>query len=225
MNDITIELLKKINQTIDPKAKPHLEKFIVSLSLAYPENLKTLKNYDINITRGSQLKLLTIDPRTLLQALELSDKMGFIDAYKENPVRLCQAVSRVINRMAKCDANGVVYKDAESGKFGKFIFSERLFNDKLNQLNVKVNNSNEVIEETTIDIDKAKELALRVIEEFGLKSDQEEIFNRLEKVVSKGFSYKESLLEVFKVYGGDLAFLSSKIDEILSFNEEMGRVA
>ena len=226
-----MEKTKKIMEIVSPnfkdKDRAQLEKFLTSLSLANENTLEILQQYEVVLSKSSQLKVLTIDPKTITQTLELANKMSFIDAYKENPARLCQQVTAIISRMAKCDANGVSYKK-EDGTFENFLFSKREFDQKLQSLNILsepiVKESSEQI---TTDLGKLNEYATRVMETFGLVDEKENILQKVSEVSNMGFGYKETLMEVFKTYGGNTQLLSDSIDEILGLEENvsLGRAA
>ncbi|MEG2028941.1 MAG: hypothetical protein RR050_03555 [Bacilli bacterium] len=232
MENAMIDLQKKVVSGFKEKDKAQQEKFMVSISLADPKTYELLLKSGINITKCSQFKVLTIDPKVIARELELGSKMGFLSAYQEDPSRLSQMDTNVIKRMAKCDALGVTYKD-ESGSFKNFIFSERKFNEEMAKLNLNNevsldNNKNEkVVTDTVVKESDLKEHALRILEVFGMMDEKENVMNRLNEVATKGFSDKESLMEVFKVYGGNAQLLSDTIDEILGLNEEvsLGRAA
>lgn len=228
-----IKLSKNVTDGFKPRDLEQLEKFFASLSLADPVSLDILKRYKIDLTRCSQLIVLTQDPKELLQSLELAQKMGFINAYHENPRRLCQGVTNVIRRMSKCDAVGVPYKDAE-GHFADFIFSERAFNKQMSSLNIEekkiieLADSNTMNEESVsneVDLNKVKEYAIRVLEQFAITEQQDAIFKRLEEIQGNGLSVKEMLMEAFKICSGNSELLSDTIDELLNQEESLGRVA
>ena len=130
------EILEEILPNFSDREKENIYKYSVSISLAKKETYDLIKEKDIKITKAKELKILTIDPKTILQALELSEKMGFIDAYRQEPTRLCQMVTNVIKRLAKCEAMSIPYKN-EEGKFSNFIFSERKFTKMMNEEETK----------------------------------------------------------------------------------------
>ncbi|MEG1506882.1 MAG: hypothetical protein RR478_05240 [Bacilli bacterium] len=235
MENLMIDLQKKVVDGFKEKDKAQQEKFMVSISLADSKTYDLLLKSGINITKCSQFKVLTLDPKVVARELELGDKMGFLSAYKEDPTRLCQMDTNVIKRMAKCDALGITYKD-ESGNFEKYIFSEREFNKEmashdLSTENVALNDNNteesELSSDNVTDINELKEYALRILEVFGMMDEKDNVMNRLLEVSNNGFSNKESLMEVFKVYGGNSQLLSDTIDDILGLDEEvsLGRAA
>lgn len=223
-----IELRKSVTENFKDRDNAQVEKFMVSLALADPECVELLKKYNVELTKSSQFIVLTQDPKTLTQALELAQKMDFLNAYKADPKRLCQSVTHVIKRMSKCDAEGISYKK-EDGRFENFIFSERKFNEMLSVVKPEVKEekevSNEVVE--SFDIENVKDIALRVLEQFAMTDKKEEVYSRLEEIKTSGLGVKEMLMESFKVCGGNTEILSSTIDELLEQNNNMtlGRVA
>ena len=124
------EILEEILPNFNDKEKENVYKYSVSLSLANKQTYDLIKEKGIVLTKAKELKVLAIDPKTMLQALELAEKMDFLDAYKQDPTRLCQLVTNVIKRLAKLEAMGIPYKN-EEGKFANFVFSERKFAEKM----------------------------------------------------------------------------------------------
>lgn len=142
----TIKLWEKVSSDFKARDKEQGYKFLTSYALANEGSLDILERYKIKLTKSSQGIVLTLDPKTLLQALDLSERMKFIDAYREDPKRLTQLVTNVIKRMAKCDALGIPYKD-ENGRFSNFLFSERGFNAHMISLGKEPSASPEVAPE------------------------------------------------------------------------------
>lgn len=212
------DIQKRLLPNLKEKDKSHQEKYAVSLALADERVVDILGQYGVVISKGSQFKVLTIDVKKITQALELSDKMGFLDAYKENPNRLCQLVTNVIKRMAKCDALGIVYKDAE-GHFANFLFSERAFNAKLVEMNLE--HAYEVTEEAKEEVDNSVlyEYGDRLVEQFAIDV-KDDLREKIDKVSESGLGYKETLLEVFKSYVSDNKALGEAIDKLLELKLE-----
>ena len=223
--DNVINLYENVSKDFKQRDKDQIEKFFASLRMADPESLKVLESYGIKLVKSSQLIVLTQDPKTLTQALDLAEKMGFIDAYKEEPKRLCQLVTNIIKRMAKCDAIGEVYKD-EKGRFAPYLFSERAFNTHIASLGTEKTNIISISREVKPSVgdsklDKAKEYALRVLEQFAIEDQKDAIFNRLDEIQNKGLGTKEMLIEAFKICAGNTELLSDTIDELLATETEM----
>lgn len=225
-----IDLCTNVSNNLKPRDKEQMPKFMASYSLADPDSLAVLEKYGIKITKSSQGIVLTQDPKTLTQALDLATKMGFVDAYKADPKRLCQLVTNVIKRMAKCDAIGENYK-LENGGFANFLFSERAFNQHMATIGAQ---EKQIIETPVEDaevhsdnLDQVKDYALRVLEQFAIVEQKDAIFGRLEEIKDKGLGTKEMLMEAFKVCAGNSELLSDTIDELLESNEEvnLGRAA
>lgn len=225
-----IELKDNATNNFKDRDKLQTEKFMVSLALGDSECLKILNSYGVVLTKSSQFIVLTQDAKTLTQELELAKKMDFLDAYKTDPKRLCQAVTNVIKRMAKCDAMGVSYKK-EDGRFENFIFSERMFNARLTEVGIKnqeiVAPAPDIDFNQSEDIDKIKEYALRVLEQFAMPEQKEAVYKRIDEIKGSNLGTKEMLMEAFKVCGGNTEILSSTIDELLEQEENMslGRAA
>ncbi|MDE6285248.1 MAG: hypothetical protein K2M17_05830 [Bacilli bacterium] len=119
-----LELLEKTSEKFTKKNKDNAYKFSASIEYASPGADDILDRYGIVLTKPSQYIVLTQDPKTLLQILDLAEKMKFIDAYREDPKRLTQLVTNVIKRMAKCEALHIPYRD-EKGRVFSWLFSER----------------------------------------------------------------------------------------------------
>lgn len=237
-----IKLWEEVSKDFKARDKEQGFKFMTSYALASDGALDILNRYSIRLTKSSQGIVLTQDPKTLLQALDLAEKMKFIDAYREDPKRLTQLVTNVIKRMAKCDALGIPYKD-ENGRFSNFIFSERDFNAYMISLGKEPSSSPEVAPSIKVvsrnddavgfnqatpsleavaknnDLNQVKELALHVLEQFGIVEQQAFIFNRLDGLQYAGFGVKEMLVEAFKDFPGDKELLMGTIDELLEQNQ------
>lgn len=231
--DNVVNLYEKISKDFKERDKAQIEKFSVSLSMADPDSLKVLEEYGIKLVKSSQIIVLTQDPKTLTQALDLAEKMGFIEAYKEDPKRLCQLVTNIIKRMAKCDAIGEVYKD-EKGRFAPYLFSERAFNEHIAGLSAEKTNVISISRENNNSLGlndsklaQVKGYALRVLEQFAIEEQKDLIFSRLDEIQDKGLGIKEMLIEAFKVCAGNTELLSDTIDELIAEDENMnlGRAA
>lgn len=251
----TIDFYKKVSSKFSDRNKAQSSKFMMSYNLAYPESLDILEKYNISLTKNSQIKVITIDPDTLTQALELATKMNFIDAYREDPNRLCQMVTNVIRRMAYCDAKNITYRD-EEGKVADFIFNGILFTKtvrpnnivdfpSLNEMVQKESTNNHVVEDPlntdemidfvnmdfsntdNFKIDKAKELAMRIMEQFAMQDKKPLIYSRIDEMQNSNLETKEILMEAFKICAGNLNILSDTIDELLlqEENNEMRKAA
>lgn len=217
IKNIYEEAKSEIDQT-----KEHPEKFIVSLGLAYPENIEFLKNpeYAIKLSTSDWI-VLAIEPEILKKTVLRAKDLGFLEAYQQNPSFLKQDVDKVIKRMGELEHLGILYK-SEKGKYQSFLFSERGFSYVLNEVEKKSNDLTFRINDYEL-----KELADRVIETFAMENKKQEIYKSLEIAEKEGLGLKETLMKVFGTYSDNLDYLSSNIDEIIANNNEMakGRVA
>lgn len=217
IKNIYEEAKSEIDQT-----KEHPEKFIVSLGLAYPENIEFLKNpeYAIKLSASDWI-VLAIEPEILKKTVLRAKDLGFLEAYQQNPSFLKQDVDKVIKRMGELEHLGIPYK-SEKGKYQSFLFSERGFTYVINEVEKKSNDLTSRINDYEL-----KELADRVIETFAMENKKQEIYKNLELVEKEGLGLKETLMKVFGTYSDNLDYLSSNIDEIIANNNEIakGRVA
>ena len=217
IKNIYEEAKSEIDQT-----KEHPEKFIVSLGLAYPENIEFLKNpeYAIKLSASDWI-VLAIEPEILKKTVLRAKDLGFLEAYQQNPSFLKQDVDKVIKRMGELEHLGIPYK-SEKGKYQSFLFSERGFTYVINEVEKKSNDLTPRINDYEL-----KELADRVIETFAMENKKQEIYKNLELVEKEGLGLNETLMKVFGTYSDNLDYLSSNIDEIIANNNEIakGRVA
>lgn len=217
IKNIYEEAKSEIDQT-----KEHPEKFIVSLGLAYPENIELLKNpeYAIKLSASDWI-VLAIEPEILKKTVLRAKDLGFLEAYQQNPSFLKQDVDKVIKRMGELEHLGIPYK-SEKGKYQSFLFSERGFTYVINEVEKKSNDLTPRINDHEL-----KELADRVIETFAMENKKQEIYKSLEIAEKEGLGLKETLMKVFGTYSDNLDYLSSNIDEIIANNNELakGRVA
>ena len=217
IKNIYEEAKSEIDQT-----KEHPEKFIVSLGLAYSENIEFLKNpeYAIKLSASDWI-VLAIEPEILKKTVLRAKDLGFLEAYQQNPSFLKQDVDKVIKRMGELEHLGIPYK-SEKGKYQSFLFSERGFTYVINEVEKKSNDLTPRINDHEL-----KELADRVIETFAMENKKQEIYKSLEIAEKEGLGLKETLMKVFGTYSDNLDYLSSNIDEIIANNNELakGRVA
>ena len=68
---------------------------------------------------------------------------------------------------------------------------------------------------------------MRLIEEFSLQNEKDNIFARFNDVSKSDLSEKEVLMEIFKKYVNNDELLTNKIDIILELNKDLerGRIA
>ena len=212
------EFLKTLKSNFSEKER--IEDFLVSATDFDEKNIKLLEDNDIHISKASQLIVLQMDNEELERNIKRAEELGFIDAYKQNPRNAVRDANVVARRIAESEAHNVPWKN-EEGKISQHLFGNRLYNYVLGQT------SEEVTEDVTKDNTEVLELAYRLLEEFALDDKKEEVKVKLDEIKDKGLSTKEMLMEVMKSYGGNLEFLSSKIDELLEYEKglRMGRVA
>ena len=164
MKDV-IEFAKQISTNFKPRDKERIAENFPLYHLANPESYEVLVQNGIEIKKNSQVIVLTQEPKTLIQTLDLATKMNFKEAYQENPARLRYLVSDVIKRMAKCDAIGVPYKTDKG--FANFLFSEKLFKEMTSSLTeeqkkiISTPTSDSKEESKTKEIDSDEEVTLR----------------------------------------------------------------
>lgn len=236
MEKNVIEFMEDVTRDFKSRDKAVREKYMPVYQMAFEEpthdeSRSLLKKYGVEITKNSQVMLLCQDSKTVEQALELADKMGFIEAYKADPGRLCNLVTNVIKRMAKCDAVGITYKN-DKGQFADFIFSERKFQMQINNLGPEEKKIVEVptevaSEENNENLAKAKDYAMRLLEQFSITEQAEPIMARLEENKNSGLSMKDMLMDAFLICAGNTELLSDTIDEMIAQEEELklGRAA
>ena len=212
------EFLKTLKSNFSEKER--IEDFLVSTTDFDENNIKLLEDNDIHISKASQLIVLQMDNEELKRNIARADELGFIDAYKQNPRNAVRDANVVTRRIAESEAHNIPWKN-EEGKISQHLFGNRLYNFVLGQT------KEEVTEDVTKDNTEVLELAYRLLEEFALDDKKEEVKTKLDEIKDKGLSTKEMLMEVMKAYGGNLEFLSSKIDELLEYEKSlgMGRVA
>ena len=213
------EFLKTLKSNFSEKER--IEDFLVSATDFDENNIKLLEDNDIHISKASQLIVLQMDNEELKRNIKRAEELGFIDAYKQNPRNAVRDANVVARRIAESEAHNIPWKN-EEGKISQHLFGNRLYNYVLGQTNEE-----KVTEDVTKDNTEVLELAYRLLEEFALDDKKEEVKLKLDEIKDKGLSTKEMLMEVMKSYGGNLEFLSSKIDELLEYEKglRMGRVA
>ena len=213
------EFLKTLKSNFSEKER--IEDFLVSATDFDENNIKLLEDNDIHISKASQLIVLQMDNEELNRNIKRAEELGFIDAYKQNPRNAVRDANIVARRIAESEAHNVPWKN-EEGKISQHLFGNRLYNYVLGQTSEE-----EVTEDITKDNTEVLDLAYRLLEEFALDDKKDEVKAKLDEIKDKGLSTKEMLMEVMKAYGGNLEFLSSKIDELLEYEKSlgMGRVA
>ncbi len=213
------EFLKTLKSNFSEKER--IEDFLVSATDFDENNIKLLEDNDIHISKASQLIVLQMDNEELNRNIKRAEELGFIDAYKQNPRNAVRDANVVARRIAESEAHNIPWKN-EEGKISQHLFGNRLYNYVLGQTSEE-----EVTEDITKDNTEVLDLAYRLLEEFALDDKKDEVKVKLDEIKDKGLSTKEMLMEVMKAYGGNLEFLSSKIDELLEYEKSlgMGRVA
>ena len=131
-------------------------------------------------------------------------------------------VNKYIEKVNIYETYDVTYKN-EDGVYASFIFSQRAFDHIISQIDIK---KNELDEEINV-VSNLDEHVMRLIEEFSLQNEKDNIFARLNDVSKSDLSEKEVLMEIFKKYVNNDELLASKIDIILELNKDLerGRIA
>lgn len=129
-----VELIPEISKNWNSQKKAQTEKFLVSASEGYPETYYLLKERNIELTGPDQFIICTLDPRTMLQALLLEEKMDLLETVKKNPTILRNKVVSIMKRMAQCDAANISYRDENTNEIASFILDGREFNKKIRPL-------------------------------------------------------------------------------------------
>lgn len=215
-----IELYDKLKNNIDLN-KEHPEKFLASLVVADESNVNLLHENDINVNKPSQFIVYDSESKDLEKNIKQSKALQLDGVYTQNPRNLTRGIDEISRRVSKFEALGIPYKN-DKGKYQSYLFSNRGSEYIINQLDKEENHQTMPKVETNvaINVDDVKEQALRIMEEFSLIDKKDEIYQKIEKISTKDLSEKEILMEAFKNYAADLNFLSDKIDQILSFNQE-----
>ena len=215
------EFLKTLKNNFSEKER--IEDFLASATDFDENNIKLLEDNGIHISKASQLIVLQMDNEELDRNIKRAKELGFDDAYRQNPRNVIRDANIVARRIAESEANNIPWKN-EEGKISQHLFSNRIYNYVLGESNKEAFEN----KEESQDFSNVVELAYRLLEEFALDDKKEEVKVKLEELKDKGLSTKEMLMEVMKTYGGNLDFLSSKIDELLEYeknNLKMGRAA
>lgn len=218
-----IKIIEDITQDFKPRDKEHIAEFLPVYEMIDQESWEEVKKAGIVISKNSQLIALTQDAKTIKQTLDLAEKMGFLDAYKENPKRLTVLVSNVIKRMAKCDAIGIPYKTDEG--YANFLFSSRAFKEMTDSLSEE---QKRIITTPSLETDaintEAHQVIRAIIEKFDFTEDDiAKIYQELEKVEEEtpDLSLKEKVLNTLKeTCSVDINFLENIVSDTL---EELGQ--
>ena len=214
-----IELKNRIEANFKPKDIDKVSENFVLYNLADPEALSVLEQNGITLKKNSQVIVLAQDAKTLTQTLDLATKMGFKEAYEENPLRLRTLVSDVIKRIAKCDAIGVPYKTDKG--FANFLFSSRLFKQMTDSLTEE---QKKIITTPSLENDDKvnsveRELLSSIIKRFNFTDESvANIYQKLAEVETnnQGANPKEKLMTTLKeTCSVDEAFLEKVIDETI----------
>ena len=119
------EKIKTLTNLIEEKNAKNIPNFLGTLGIMETNNLEILENYGIVIRRCRELKILTIDSLELKHTLEVAKNMRFIEAYKQNPCRLCFPSEYVIKIMSYCDAHRIPY--IKDGIYNDFLFNYKCY--------------------------------------------------------------------------------------------------
>ena len=132
-----IPIYNRLSKTADPKLQ--LYQFSGTLIYAYPENIDLLERFGIELSKGSQWIVLTIEPQQLEKNLRRAQDLGFMAAYQQNPVFLRADVDTIIKRMSICDAYNIKYID-DAGKYQRWLFQNRGYDYVISEFNRKNGN-------------------------------------------------------------------------------------
>ena len=216
-----LKLFIESTKQFSEKEKMTVEKHYGMVGFIYSDTAKVLEEYKIDCSKGRELILLTISPMNMRRTLELAKNMGFLKAFQDKPERLRQSITSIIKRIAKCEAEGISYITNDNS-FGDFLFREKLFVQKMEELNKNYVEEKEVSQEEVQtdlgvvlnvadalyeacpEIDEPKQNVMAAVQ-YSLNNDK--------------LGPKEVLLKVFSQYA-DAKELNSKIDNILGISEE-----
>ena len=214
-----VEKLDKVNY--NPNLGP-AEKFLVSLDKANDENFAIKEKYGL-VLRPKDWIILTIDPKELEKRLAQAKSLGFVKAYEQNPSFLKQKIEDVTKRMSTLDALGISYID-ENGKYLQIVFSKRAFD----YITSRAKNNRPLLgeekEELASDGPSVRKYAERLIEEFNLLNNSEEIRNKVKYLEISQETPANILFQVFRGYADNEEYLLNKIDELIDqYKKELGR--
>ncbi len=221
----SLKVFKEVTQPLDEKQLKNVDKHYGLLNFIDVDTKKVLEEYNINYSKSDELILLTIKAMDMRRTLELAKNMGFIEFFQERPERLRQSITNIIKRIAKCEAEGIPYD-----KDNDFLFSEKLFNQKMIELNKNyVEDKEAVQEEQQADLNVILDIADALYEACPeIEEPKQNVMAAVQFVSDTGkYGPKEVLLKAFSKYT-DVSNLNDKIDSILGINEEQtegGRAA
>ena len=200
-----IEKLPEIMENMNPKAKPHMYKFMASLALADDKTYEKMNKHNINPVLGSQFKAYVADERSAEQIIDLGERMEFIDELRKNP-----------NLITDADAKTDIIKS-----MGQQYSNENTSDNMISFNDYNVENNEKK--------DKIKEDAQKLLEVFTLTSDKvrDAIMMAIDEMNVDELSEKEVLMTTFaKTFAvGNVELLSTEIDRVIDANTLGRRVA
>ena len=215
------EKLNRLKNDYDPK-RESAEKFLMSLVFANDENFDIKEKYGLTL-RPKDWIILTIDTKELEKRLAQANSLGFGKAYEQNPSYLKQPVEDVTKRMSTLDALAIPYVD-DQGRYQQVLFSKRVFDYITSRAKNNKPLLGEEKEELASDGPSVEEYAARLIEEFNLFNDSEEIKNKIKYLEISNESTASILFQVFRDYADNEEYLINKIDELINqYKKELGR--
>ena len=221
MTEFELKLVKELKEKLGPNER--IEDFLPAIIGADEKVDKLIKENDMFPTKASHLIEYQMDSDEFAKNVDRAKMGGYIDALKANPRYVVRDGNETLKKVNETIALNIPLTD-NNGKYNPQIFSNRLHLYVLEQSGKLEKKSEET---KSIEIEEVLQLAYRLLEEFALDDKKEEVKEKLNEIKDKGLSTKEMLMEVMKSYGGNLEFLSSKIDELLEYEKGlgMGRVA
>lgn len=220
--------LKVFNDSISPLDEKQQaiakEKHMGLMNIMYLETKKILKEYNINCSKADELILLTIEPKDMKRVLELANNMGFIKAFQDKPIRLRQTITNIIKRIAKCEAMGVKYL-REDGTFEDYLFQEKLFASKMEEMSQDYQEDKEVVAEEKEmepegnDLQYILDVASDLYDDINISEPKQNVMAAVQFVANNAsLSPKEVLLKAFRKYT-DTNELNYAIDHVLGLSE------
>ena len=201
MKDNTEDFLKTIKPFDEQQQKIALEKHIGLKNLIYIDTMKVLEEYNVNCTKANEEILLSISPMDMRRILELSRNMGFLKAFQEKPIRLRQTITNIIKRIGRCEAESIPYINSDN-VFEDFLFREKLFVKKMEELSKQYEEQTEVAEEEQqMSIEYILDVASDLYDDCDISEPKPNIIAAVQFVANKSdLSPKEVLLKVFSKY-------------------------
>ena len=127
----SIKIWKILCEGFSHPEKEEYAKWAKLLECVNEENIKLLKDNDIEIRHARMINVLALKPEVLENRIKFYlTNPDLLNAIKESPFRLMVSKEVVNQRMSICDRIEYPYKDDE-GRFSDVIFDEQKFNDEV----------------------------------------------------------------------------------------------